>query len=61
MPFLRVGVGGGVRIDTPVGPLQMDLAVNPQAAFSQGGRRELLKTAWEEPDWRFHLTLGSLF
>jgi outer membrane protein assembly factor BamA len=61
IPFLRYGIGGGMRVATPVGPLQMDLAGNPQAAFSSSGRRVLLVEGWEEPALRFHLTLGALW
>ncbi|HHO50017.1 MAG TPA: hypothetical protein ENK18_03890 [Deltaproteobacteria bacterium] len=67
LPFLRVGTGAGMRIDTPVGPLQLDLAVNPQVLLLKDDptrhfdRYDLLVRGWEEPAWRFHLTLGSLF
>lgn len=67
LPFLRVGTGAGMRIDTPVGPLQLDLALNPQVLLLKDDpnqrfdRYDLLVRGWEEPAWRFHLTLGSLF
>jgi len=60
-PVVRVGVGGGMRVATPVGPLQVDLAANPQSLFSSGSRRTLLVEGWEEPPFRFHLTLGALW
>ncbi len=53
-PFLRYGAGVGLRQATPVGPLQLDLAVNP---------------LWFTTDWaaergevplRLHLSLGAL-
>lgn len=61
VPFLRFGVGAGMRIDTPIGPLQLDFAVNPQAAAAQGARRVLLIDGWREPVARLHLTLGALW
>lgn len=61
VPLLRVGSGVGARVATPVGPLQLDLALNPQAAWSRGGRQALLVDGWEEPRFRAHLTLGALF
>lgn len=61
VPFLRVGAGVGLQVETPVGPLQLDVALNPQAAFSQGARRALLVDAWREPSVRAHLTLGALW
>jgi outer membrane protein assembly factor BamA len=60
-PFFRIGVGAGMRVETPVGPLQLDLALNPQAAFATGDRRELLVNEWREPSVRAHLTLGALW
>lgn len=61
IPALRVGVGFGLRVDTPIGPLQVDLAFNPQASLASGARRSLLVDGWREPYARAHLTLGSLF
>jgi outer membrane protein assembly factor BamA len=60
-PLLRVGIGGGMRIDTPIGPLQLDIALNPQAAAAQGPRKVLLIDEWREPVVRAHLTLGALW
>ena len=60
-PVVRVGVGAGLQIETPVGPLQFDLALNPQAAFAEGRRKELLVDQWREPSVRAHLTLGALW
>ncbi|MEZ4236126.1 MAG: BamA/TamA family outer membrane protein [Myxococcota bacterium] len=60
-PFFRLGVGVGMRIAPPVGPLQFDLALNPQAAFATGDRRTLLVNEWREPAVRAHLTLGALW
>lgn len=62
LPTLRVGVGTGVRVETPVGPLQVDLGVNPQAAWARDPVvRNLLELDFEEPKWRAHLTLGATF
>ena len=61
IPLLRYGIGGGMRVATPVGPLQIDLASNPQALFSTGSKRTLLVEGWEEPPFRLHLTLGALW
>lgn len=61
VPLLRYGVGAGVRVATPVGPLQLDVASNVQAALARGERRDLLVDAWEEPSLRAHLSLGTLW
>lgn len=61
VPDWRYGVGAGVRIATPVGPLQFDVAVNPQVMQSEGAQRQLLSVLWEEPPVRAHLTLGATF
>jgi outer membrane protein assembly factor BamA len=61
MPALRHGVGLGFQSVTPIGPLQLDLALNPQAAFLGEPARTLLVTELEEPVWRAHLTLGATF
>ena len=67
VPVVRVGVGAGLRVETPVGPLQLDVAANPEAIIARDDpnnaldRFDLLRTAWEEPRWRLHLTLGNLF
>ncbi len=61
VPSWRYGVGGGVRIATPVGPLQLDVGVNPQVIQSQAAQRQLLSVLWEEPPVRAHLTLGATF
>lgn len=58
-PLLRVGTGVGLRVTTPVGPLQADLAFNPQAMLQ--GREGTLRARWEEPLARLHLSLGTLF
>jgi hypothetical protein len=52
MPALRHGVGLGFQSVTPIGPLQLDLALNPQAAFLGEPARTLLVTELEEPVWR---------
>lgn len=49
-PWIRGAGGVGLRVLTPVGPLQTDLAFNPQP------QRE-----WYEPIARLHLSLGTLF
>ncbi len=62
MPTLRVGTGAGMRVETPVGPLQADIGVNPQAAWARDRAvRNLLVRDFEEPTWRLHLTLGATF
>ncbi|MFT7518675.1 MAG: outer membrane protein insertion porin family [Kiritimatiellia bacterium] len=61
VPFLRWSTGVGLRVVTPVGPLQADLALNPQATFSKGARQALLRERWEEARLRMHLSLGTLF
>ena len=61
VPSVRYGVGAGMRVATPVGPLQLDVASNIQAATAKGRVRELLRTDWEESPFRAHLTLGALF
>ncbi len=61
LPVVRKGVGGGLRVATPIGPLQLDVATNLDAALSTGARRVLLVDGWEEPAVRAHLTLGALW
>ncbi|MFT5461041.1 MAG: outer membrane protein insertion porin family [Myxococcota bacterium] len=61
VPAVRVGVGVGLRIATPIGPLQLDVASNLQSASAKGRTRTLLRTDWEESPFRAHLTLGALF
>ena len=46
-------------LDTPIGPLSLDFAVNPQAAAASGARRVQLVEELEEPPFRLHLTLGA--
>ena len=53
-PFLRYGVGLGVRQVTPIGPLRLDLAVNP-VWFQQEWARDR-----GEVPVRVHLSLGAL-
>jgi outer membrane protein assembly complex protein YaeT len=59
-PMVRYGVGVGARVATPVGPLQLDLAANPATVLSSPETQALLD-AWEEPTFRFHLSLGTLW
>jgi outer membrane protein assembly factor BamA len=59
IPDLRVGLGAGVQALTPVGPLSLDFAVNPQAALATGAQRVQLVEELEEPNFRVHLTLGA--
>jgi translocation and assembly module TamA len=61
IPPIRLGFGGGIRFDTPLGPLQADAALNPWSAFASGERKVLLRDGWREPPFRLHLTLGALF
>ena len=60
-PAVRWSPGLGLRVSTPVGPLQIDLAANPDAAFATGARGVLLRELWNEPSFRGHLSLGTLF
>ncbi len=53
-PFLRYGTGVGIRYETPVGPLQIDVGVNPiyyQADWSE---------ARGEVPLRLHVAIGSI-
>ena len=59
-PALRVATGVGLSIETPVGPLGLDLAANLQSLTATGARRTLLRDVLEEPPIRVHLSLGSL-
>lgn len=61
VPAVRYGIGVGARVTTPVGPLQLDVAANPTAAFASGAREALLVDGWEEPPVRAHLSLGTLW
>lgn len=61
VPSLRYGVGGGVRVATPIGPLQFDVGVNPQSILAEGAQAQLLRVLYEEPPVRAHLTLGATF
>ena len=60
-PFLRIGTGLGLRVLTPVGPFQLDVAANPQASLARGSQRVLLRDQYEEPPMRIHLTLGDIW
>ena len=59
---VRFGVGTGIRVATPFGPIQLDFALNPVALFAARGgpMRNLLADQWGEPGWRLHATLGTL-
>lgn len=59
--LVRVGVGAGLRMVTPIGPLRIDVAANPVGLQATGARRKLLRQEWEEPGVRAHLSLGSLW
>jgi outer membrane protein assembly factor BamA len=59
IPAVRVSSGIGLRIDSPVGPLQLDLASNLQT-LGQSERARFLRTDWEEVPFRVHLALGAL-
>jgi outer membrane protein assembly factor BamA len=48
-PFMRVGTGLGFRYFTALGPLQLDLGVNPWMMEER-----------DEVPFRFHLSLGTL-
>ncbi len=48
-PFLRTGVGVGFRYHTALGPLQLDLGLNPWMMEER-----------DEVPYRFHLSLGTL-
>jgi outer membrane protein assembly factor BamA len=60
-PVLRYGVGFGLRVDTPVGPIQGDLGFNPERLFGSAEKRSLLRDKWKEPGARLHLSFGTLF
>lgn len=60
-PVLRYSIGAGVRVATPIGPLQVDLAANPEAIAATGERKILLREQWREPLLRAHISLGTLF
>jgi outer membrane protein assembly factor BamA len=60
-PLVRIGTGLGLRVLTPVGPFQFDVAVNPQAALATGRQQVLLREQYEEPLLRVHLTLGDMW
>ena len=61
VPQIRTSAGAGMRVDTPVGPLQLDAASNLQAMFGDDEVQDFLVVGYEEPRWRVHLTLGALF
>ena len=48
-PLLRTGVGVGIRRATPIGPLQLDLGINPAALSYR-----------DEPTFRIHFAVGAL-
>ena len=60
-PVVRYGVGLGLRFQTALGPFQADVAANPASLAATGERRTLLRDDWDEPPFRLHLSLGSLF
>jgi len=62
-PFLRWSVGIGGRRDTPIGPIQIDLAVNPQRLgfLVPSGTASFLQNQLDEGWFRLHVTLGELF
>jgi outer membrane protein assembly factor BamA len=60
-PLFRVGLGLGLRMDTPVGPIQADLGVNPDRFFGSEQKQILLRDQWQEPAIRLHLSFGALF
>jgi len=52
--LFRVGTGLGLRVSTPVGPVQIDWGVNPSYYTSAWAKER------DEEPWRLHLSLGSL-
>lgn len=60
-PRLRSATGIGIRVATPIGPLQLDVANNNQRSFASPEQRALLRDAWEESPFRAHLSLGTLW
>ncbi|MBN2798088.1 MAG: BamA/TamA family outer membrane protein [Deltaproteobacteria bacterium] len=60
-PALRYSAGAGLRMESPLGPLQVDLALNPATLTGDPALRRLLRQDWEEPVWRAHLSLGTLW
>ena len=61
LPDIRVGLGAGFQMITPVGPLSVDFALNPQRIAATGAQLRLLRDDLEEPWGRVHITLGSPF
>ncbi len=59
-PFLRWSFGIGGRRDSPIGPIQIDFALNPQR-FGVGDTARFLRDQLREEWFRFHVTLGELF
>lgn len=57
-PAIRWGTGVGLRVVTPVGPLRLDLALNPQVLLAGEKYAEMQEV---EPPARIHLSLGTLF
>ncbi|MEN0061977.1 MAG: BamA/TamA family outer membrane protein [Myxococcota bacterium] len=62
-PFLRWSFGIGGRRDTPVGPIQIDLAFNPQALglLVPTATQSFVRNQLGEGTVRLHITLGELF
>lgn len=61
-PFLRWSFGLGGRRDTPVGPIQIDLAFNPQAlGLVRPETQSFVRNQLREGPVRLHITLGELF
>ena len=60
-PILRYGAGLGFRMDTAVGPIQLDLGFNPERLFGGETRKILLRDKWKEPGLRAHVSFGTLF
>ncbi|MCO4745984.1 MAG: BamA/TamA family outer membrane protein [Proteobacteria bacterium] len=57
---VRASVGAGISIETPIGPLGIDVATNLQSLSASGATQVLLREDWEEPPVRIHLSLGAL-
>ena len=54
MADLRYGAGGGIRVNTPVGPLRLDLGYKLNPPVNPGGTGKVDR-------WRLHFNIGHAF